>query len=101
MIYTGICMVTLIFHPALTDREREVLECMAAGYDRHDIAAALHIVPRTADFHRYNIWAKFGVPNDAGAVFEAWMSGELDAKRVLLRKQHHPNRPADDQQLAA
>jgi DNA-binding CsgD family transcriptional regulator len=45
----------------LTDREREVLELVAAGRSNGQIAKALFISPKTASVHVSNILAKLGV----------------------------------------
>jgi DNA-binding NarL/FixJ family response regulator len=51
-------------HPArpgqLTAREREVLACLARGYENRDIADALGISIRTVNRHLENIRAKVG-----------------------------------------
>jgi DNA-binding NarL/FixJ family response regulator len=51
-------------HPArpgqLTAREREVLACLARGYDNRDIADALGISIRTVNRHLENIRSKVG-----------------------------------------
>jgi DNA-binding NarL/FixJ family response regulator len=48
-------------HPAqLTAREREVLRCLARGYDNRDIAETLNISIRTVNRHLENIRNKVG-----------------------------------------
>ncbi len=39
----------------LTDRQREVLALLAQGKSVKEIAALLHISPRTVEFHKYNL----------------------------------------------
>ena len=51
-------------HPhGLTERERDVLELLAAGHSDADIATALCISPKTASNHVAAILAKLGVHN--------------------------------------
>jgi len=45
----------------LTDRERQVLDCLLEGRTSKEIAAVLAISPRTVDAHRRNVLHKFGV----------------------------------------
>ena len=52
----------------LTDREREVLQLIAEGHARREIADRLYISPKTVDTHRANIMGKLGVKNDAALV---------------------------------
>ena len=44
----------------LTIRERDVLRCLAKGYDNREIADELHIAVRTVNRHLENIRAKLG-----------------------------------------
>lgn len=44
----------------LTEREREVLDHMLAGWTSKEIARTLAISPRTAEAHRHNLLRKFG-----------------------------------------
>jgi DNA-binding CsgD family transcriptional regulator/tetratricopeptide (TPR) repeat protein len=57
----------------LTEREREVLDLVAAGRSNGQIAAALFISPKTASVHVSNILAKLGV------------SGRVEAAAVAHR----------------
>jgi DNA-binding CsgD family transcriptional regulator len=52
----------------LTDRERDVLELLAAGLDNGAIAEALHISPKTVRNHVSNVFAKLGVGHRGEAV---------------------------------
>ena len=47
--------------PALSNREREVVELLLQGKSNKLIAAALTISERTVEFHLQNIYAKFDV----------------------------------------
>ena len=53
---------------ALTDREREVLICLAEGIRRCDVAAHLHMSPNTVRTHLQNLMAKLGVHSAIEAV---------------------------------
>ena len=54
----------------LTDREREVLACLAAGRSNREIAAALVISEKTVARHLSNIFTKLGVGSRTAAA--AW-----------------------------
>lgn len=53
---------------ALTEREREILELVVAGYSTKQISARLHRVDKTVEFHRQNIMRKLGASNVAHLV---------------------------------
>lgn len=59
----------------LTDREREVLQCMVAGLDQSAIAAELFLSPNTVRTHRRRTLAKLGVHSSLEAVFVARRAG--------------------------
>jgi DNA-binding CsgD family transcriptional regulator len=59
----------------LTDREREVLRLVAAGRTTGEIAAVLHISPRTAAKHVSNIMEKMNVSSRTSAVALAMREG--------------------------
>ena len=46
---------------AITDRQRQVVELIASGCSNEEIAAALHISPRTAKAHCDTLRTKLGV----------------------------------------
>jgi DNA-binding NarL/FixJ family response regulator len=52
----------------LTDREREVLQLIAEGNARRDIAELLYISPKTVDTHRSNLMGKLGARSEADLV---------------------------------
>lgn len=54
--------------PALTRREREVLELIADGYTNPQIAETLFVDVTTIDFHRKNMIAKYQVKNTAALI---------------------------------
>ena len=59
----------------LTERERMVLTYLLRGASSKEVARALGISPRTADFHRANIIEKLGARNTADVV-----------RRVVIRR---------------
>jgi DNA-binding NarL/FixJ family response regulator len=61
----------------LSQREREVLELVAAGTTNREAAARLFITEATVKSHLLNIYAKLGVSDRAGAVAEAFNRGLL------------------------
>lgn len=61
--------------PALTAREREVLEQLARGLGNKQIAAALGISERTVKFHVSAVFAKLGATNRTEAVARAAQAG--------------------------
>lgn len=61
--------------PELTDREREILDLMAAGLDNRRIAARLFISPKTVSNHVSNVFAKLRVADRAQAIVAAREAG--------------------------
>ena len=49
----------------LTSRQREVLQLLAEGLHVKDIAAKLHLSPRTIEFHKYRIMDELGLHSGA------------------------------------
>ncbi len=47
----------------LSTREREVMQLFAEGHGTKEIAALLHLSPKTVEAHRLNLFAKLGVNN--------------------------------------
>lgn len=64
-------------NPALSSREREVLQLLARGLPNKSIAARLDISPHTVKFHVTSIMAKLGASSRTEAVTLAARSGEL------------------------
>ena len=60
---------------ALTPRELEVLQLIAAGRTAKEAARQLDIAPKTADHHIQNLYAKIGVSTRAGAALYALERG--------------------------
>jgi DNA-binding CsgD family transcriptional regulator len=61
--------------PALTDRERTILEAVAAGMTTAAISKDLWVSEHTVKFHLTNIYRKLGVANRAAAVRYAFENG--------------------------
>jgi DNA-binding NarL/FixJ family response regulator len=61
--------------PALTDRERDVLELIAQGLNNQQIARQLHIVVKTVSNHISNIFNKLQVSDRAQAIVRAREAG--------------------------
>lgn len=66
----------------LTDREREVLELLAAGRSNPQIAAALFISAKTASVHVSNILGKLGVTSRVEAAAVAHRLGVLSPQET-------------------
>ena len=52
----------------ISNRERQVLICVAQGLMNKEIAAKLHISVRTVEVHRFNLKKKLKIDNSAGLV---------------------------------
>jgi NarL family two-component system response regulator LiaR len=65
----------------LTNREQEVLDCIAEGSSNLQIAAKLSISVRTVEFHRTNLMEKLGIHDTVKLVRYAIVSkrGELES----------------------
>lgn len=61
----------------LSGRELDVLNLLAKGLTKTEIAKVLEISPNTVDVHVKNLYAKLGVRNGPEAVYEAFMTGYL------------------------
>jgi DNA-binding NarL/FixJ family response regulator len=61
--------------PELTAREREVLDLLAAGHNKHEIAKSLGISPKTVSNHLSNIYSKLQVADRAEAMLRAREAG--------------------------
>jgi DNA-binding NarL/FixJ family response regulator len=67
--------------PALTSRELEVLELLAAGKRTKEIAAALGVTMDTANAHIKNIYSKFALHGRTAVVAEAVRRGFIRRER--------------------
>jgi two-component system response regulator DesR len=63
--------------PALTEREREVLELIASGATNREIAGSLYLSPHTVKEHTSSLYRKLEVRNRAEAVQRAQRLGLL------------------------
>lgn len=61
--------------PELTDREREVLDLVARGFDNATISRRLVLSPKTVRNHVTNVVAKLGVPDRSAAIVRAREEG--------------------------
>lgn len=61
--------------PELTDREREILNLIAAGRSNAEIADALFLSPKTVRNHISNIFSKLHVADRAQAIVRAREAG--------------------------
>ena len=52
----------------LTEREREVLDCVASGLSNRKIGEKLEISPRTVEIHRANMLNKLGANHTSEAI---------------------------------
>jgi DNA-binding NarL/FixJ family response regulator len=64
-----------VVFPELTDREREVLELLAAGHGNHQIAARLSLSPKTVRNNVSAIFAKLQVADRSEAIVRARRAG--------------------------
>lgn len=69
----------------LTQREREVLVCLADGTGRRDMAEHLHMSPNTVRTHLQNLMAKLGVHSalEAVALTRSQLGSELTERRAI------------------
>ena len=61
--------------PELTEREREILDLVAAGRSNADITAELVLAPKTVRNHVSNIFAKLQVRDRSEAIVRAREAG--------------------------
>lgn len=70
---------------ALTQREREVLVCLAEGTGRRDMAENLHLSPNTVRTHLQNLMAKLGVHSalEAVALTRSQLDDHLTQRHIV------------------
>jgi two-component system response regulator DesR len=61
----------------LTDRERQILDLLAAGWTNREIAVEVHLSPHTVKEHVSTVYRKLNARNRAGAVQRAQRCGLL------------------------
>ncbi|WP_447986997.1 LuxR C-terminal-related transcriptional regulator [Nitrospira sp. Nam74] len=57
--------------PALTPRQRQILELITAGYTSREIATQLKISLQTVEVHRFNLMRRLNVRNVAQLIRQA------------------------------
>ena len=68
----------------ISEREKEIIRCVASGKSNKEIAEELFISPHTVATHRRNINAKLGIHSSAGLTIYAIIHNIIDAKEVKL-----------------
>jgi DNA-binding CsgD family transcriptional regulator len=68
-------MAEAVARAGLTDREREVLVGLAAGWSNTELAAELHLSEATVKTHVSSVLAKLGLRSRVQAVIAAYESG--------------------------
>ncbi len=85
-------------HPALArrlGRRARVLEAMWAGKCTKEIAAELGISPKTVEYHRENLYRRFGVDNPVSLCRRAIRMGILCEERRGKREERGRRGNAD------
>ena len=68
----------------ISEREKDIIRCVASGKSNKEIAKELFISPHTVATHRRNINAKLGIHSSAGLTIYAIIHNIIDAKEVKL-----------------
>ena len=68
----------------ISEREKDIIRCVAAGKSNKEIAEELFISPHTVATHRRNINSKLGFHSSAGLTIYAIIHNIIDAKEVKL-----------------
>ena len=74
-VKTGRCGRQAPLFPELTDREREILDLIAQGYNNPDIARHLTLSLKTVASHVSNIFSKLQAADRARAIIRAREAG--------------------------
>ncbi|MHB1500121.1 MAG: response regulator transcription factor [Candidatus Dormibacteria bacterium] len=75
----------------LSQRELEVLSCMAREMTNREIALTLFLSENTVKTHVSHILAKLGALDRAGAVLRAWKQGLIPQYPAAPEAGNHPN----------
>lgn len=67
----------------LTEREMNVIQCLAQGYTNHEIAKTLHISVHTVKAHLEAIYEKLNVTNRVQAAMRAVALDLIDIKTFV------------------
>ena len=68
----------------ISEREKEIIRCVASGKSNKEIAEELFISPHTVATHRRNINAKLGIHSSAGLTIYAIINNIIDATEIKL-----------------
>ncbi|MHB8314013.1 MAG: response regulator transcription factor [Candidatus Dormibacteria bacterium] len=74
----------------ISQRELEVLRCMAREMTNREIASHLYLSENTVKTHVSHLLAKLGAQDRSGAVLRAWRQGLLPAEPYPPPAQNHP-----------
>jgi DNA-binding NarL/FixJ family response regulator len=66
--------------PALTPRQREVLQLLSDGYKFKEVASALHISISTVEFHKAEIMRRLGITSTADLIRYSIAQGMVPAR---------------------
>lgn len=80
---TGADEPVALDHPALTQRERVMLEAVARGHSTKVISREQHVSEKTVKFHLTNVYRKLGVHNRTGAMRYAYEHGLISTASQL------------------
>ncbi len=75
----------------LTDREREILACLAEQLSNDEIARKLHLAEKTVRWYNTQIYGKLGVSSRKEAVEEARKEGLLGGAAAPSAKHNLPS----------